>query len=245
MKQHMMNVVEIGRVVEHDVPMIVVREVGLSGVPGKSIHGMNVMDDSIGESYCRITLNCDHTLKVELLDKTGFLMVNNREYICRNRVSKDDVIYLGEKKIKIELDKFVSSVWGYDISHLEHVWEEYWKQVTAVRKRAELTRKLGPLPSLIGVAIAAGTGIGGAGLGVWRAVIPALLVLAVIIYQAFFRRDESMLEVKLEKLEDELSDVYVCPSCGRYLRERWYLLSKRDSCPHCRAKFRIGDQISL
>ena len=241
----MTNVVEIGRVVENNVPRIVVREMEVSGMPGKSILSMNVMDESVGESYCRITLNEDYTLKVELLDTTGFLIVNSREYVCKDKVSKNEVIYLGEKKIKIELSKFVASVWGYDISHLEPVWEEYWKKVIAFKKKAELIRKLGPLPSLIGVAIAAGTGIGGASLGVWRAIIPAILVLAVIVYQAFFRKDESMLEVKLENLENELSDVYVCPSCGKYLRERWYLLSKRDSCPHCKARFRGEDRISF
>lgn len=236
----MTNVVEIGRVVVNGTSKIIAREVDDAGNYGAVVGSWNVEDEKIGASYCRISLNDHGTLKAELLDKSGYLWVNQREYVCRNGITKDDVIYFGEKKIKVEVAKFISAAWGWDISHLKPIWENYQKSVIGLKKRTRVIAKLGSLPSLVGVLVAGGVGLGGASLAlVWRVGIPIVFLLGIIVYECFIRKDENTVEGRLERLENTLSDEYVCPACRRYLRERWYLLSRRDSCPHCKAKFYV------
>lgn len=236
----MTKTVEIGRVAVNGVPKIVAREVDAAGNYGPAVVSWNITDENIGPSYCRIVMNADGTLKAELIDKSGFLWVNQREYIRKNGIKTDDVIYFGAKKTKIDVSKFIGAVWGWDISHLQTVWENYQKSVIGLRRRTRVIAKLGSLPSLVGMLVAGGVGLGGASMALaWRVGIPIAFVIGVVLYEFLIRKDENTLEGRLEKLENDLSDVYVCPSCKRYLRERWHLLSRRDACPHCKARFYV------
>lgn len=236
----MTKTVEIGRVAVNGVPKIVAREVDAAGNYGPAVVSWNITDENIGPSYCRIVMNADGTLKADLLDKSGFLWVNQREYIRKNGIKTDDVIYFGAKKTKIDLSKFISAVWGWDISHLQAVWDNYQKNVVRIRQRARVIAKLGSLPSLVGMLVAGGVGLGGSSMALaLRVGIPLAFVIGVVLYEFLIRKDENTLEGRLEKLENDLSDVYVCPACRRYLRERWHLLSRRDACPHCKARFYV------
>jgi hypothetical protein len=138
----MTNVVEIGRVVVNGTPKIAAREVDAAGNPGAVLVSWNVVDDSIGASYCRISMNDECMLKAELLDKSGYLWINQREYVCKNGITRDDQIYFGEKKIKLEVSKFIGAVWGYDISHLKDVWDKYKETQEKLRKKDILMKKL-------------------------------------------------------------------------------------------------------
>jgi hypothetical protein len=236
----MTKTVEIGRVTVNGVPKIVAREVDAVGNYGAAVVSWNVTDENIGAAYCRISMNAGGTLKAELLDKSGFLWVNQREYIRKDGIKTDDVIYFGAKKTKIDVSKFIGAVWGWDISHLQTVWENYQKSVIGLRRRTRVIAKLGSLPSLVGMLVAGGVGLGGSSMALaWRVGIPIAFVIGVVLYEFLIRKDENTLEGRLEKLENDLSDVYVCPSCKRYLRERWHLLSRRDACPHCKARFYV------
>lgn len=237
----MSKIVEIGRIVENNAPKIVAREVDESGKYGKPLVSFNVADDSISASYCRIVFNDDNTVRAELVDKAGGLWVNGREYVCKSGLTRNDVLFFGERKIRLELGKFIGVVRGYDIGHLKHVWESYKAEQESLRKKDILMKKLGSLPTYILLAAAAMTGAAGHDLGVWRWVIMIAFLLGMALYE-FFKSDT--LAAKLDALRDKFADDYVCPSCGNYLGEgkSWNLLSKTDACPHCKARFYIGNE---
>jgi predicted RNA-binding Zn-ribbon protein involved in translation (DUF1610 family) len=232
----MTNVVEIGRVVVNGTPKIAAREVDAAGNPGAVLVSWNVVDDSIGASYCRISMNDECMLKAELLDKSGYLWINQREYVCKNGITRDDQIYFGEKKIKLEVSKFIGAVWGYDISHLKDVWDKYKETQEKLRKKDILMKKLGSLPTYILLVAAAATGAAGHDLGIWRWIIMIAFLLGTALYE-FFKSDT--LSKKLEGLREKFVDEYVCPSCGAYIGDNktWNMLSKTDACPYCKAKF--------
>lgn len=236
----MSKIVEIGSTLENNVQKIVAREVDGFGNPGKPLVSFNVADASIGTSYCRITFNDDNTVKAELLDKAGYLWVNNREYVCKNGMTKNDVIFFGEKKIKVELGKFIGAVRGYDISSLKAVWDTYKSEQERLRKKDILMKKLGSLPTYILLAAAAATGAAGHDLGVWRWVIMIAFLVGMALYE-FFKSDT--LQAKLDELREKFAEDYVCPSCGNYFGEArtWNLLSKTDVCPHCKSRLYVGD----
>lgn len=234
----MASVLEIGRVMENGTPKIVAREIDEHGNHVKVILRFTVQDDTIGASYCRISINDDHTLRVELLNKAGRLWINQREYIRKARVTKDDVIYLGEKKLKLEVSKLIGAWVGYDISHLELVWTKYKSEQEKLRKSDALKKRLGSIPTYILLALATATGAAGQDLGVWRWVIMILFLIGTALYE-FFKSDT--LAAKLDSLKDKLVDDYVCPSCGTYLGEgrTWHMLSSSDACPFCQSKFYV------
>jgi hypothetical protein len=237
----MANVVEIGRIVVNGAPKIVVREVDAAGNLGGVIISLNVVDDSISSSYCRLVMNNDGSLKAELLDKSGYMWVNQREYICRNHITKNDVIFLGEKKLKIDVAKFIGAVWGYDLKPLKSVWEKYKGEQEKLRKKDVLMKKLGSLPTYILLVAAAATGAAGHDLGIWRWIIMIAFLLGTALYE-FFKSDT--LSKKLEGLREKFVEDYVCPSCGAYLGDgkTWNMLSRTDSCPHCHAKYYVADE---
>lgn len=216
------------------------------GAPGSVPGSVSRCRPLEGIAHARIDIDGNGIMTLTNLKPQNVTYVNGRQ-IESKHISAADTIELGADRFGLNLSLIGEAArrlagtgndnrQEFDISHLEHVWEEYQESLKHLydeNRRINLIRTgcgiftmcampciffLGP----VGYAL---TGVGVIG----------------NIYSFVGLKNDNTYD-KQKTIKECFQDHYICPNpqCGKYFGEISFRLMKRQykmQCPHCKCKF--------
>jgi hypothetical protein len=153
-------------------------------------------------------------------------------------VSEDDKIELGESRFLFPWDAikdFENAL--IDISPLKKIWDDYDEkriQFQIAERKFNAARSATGIITML--AIACGFIVGHGPVYILFYGIAIALSLC-FLYKAW--TDVSRIQERRDEYQEEFDSRWVCPKCGRPIQARNYIvLSKLDSCPYCKTKYK-------
>lgn len=151
-------------------------------------------------------------------------------------VSEKDKIELGSSRYVLQWSLFsLPKIEIVDIRHLKAVWEKYEevKKETAIAdKKFQVARSGTGIITM--AAIICGTQEHGP---IYLIIYAIAIGLSVIFLIVAWSRTEKTPEI-LEQAKKIFKMKYVCPKCGRFIKDEYDLIEEGDSCKFCKSKFK-------
>lgn len=204
---------------------------------------IQITNSTVSRRHCKITDNGDGQYTVENLSPAGTIV--NGHKIVRTVVTADTEVQLGpEFRATVgELVKCTPPVppaTGYDISHLERVWNEFNEtniRILERRRKINMLRAALPLftiSAMIFTALASEE-------YKWMGIVFTVITFAFALYSFMgMKADESPRE--LQKRQEKFESQWICPnpSCGCSLpTKNYHLLGKNfKKCNYCGCIFK-------
>lgn len=215
------------------------------GSPGCVPNSVSHCDPAKGKAHAKIMVDQNGSMIVRNSNPLNTTLVNDTEIISK-RISISDTLKLGKSMFRIELNSVIDAACKLvgtvppppkeqiNIKHLEEVWNSLQlqrRQIQDRQKRINLIRTgcgiftmcAMPCCFLFGPIGYVLTGIGIIG----------------NIYSFFGLKNDNTAD-KLDHLNEDFQDNYVCPNCGKFLGNISYKLLKKQysmHCPYCKCEY--------
>lgn len=202
---------------------------GLYGQP-------NSVPLEVSRQHLSLTDKGDGKWKIKNLNDQNVTYVNGVA-IESKVVSEKDKIELGSSRYALQWSLFsLPKNETVDIRHLKAVWEKYEevkKEIAITDKKFQVARSGTGIITM--AAIICGFTIGQG--PIYYVIYAIAICLSVIFLLVAWSRTEKTPEI-LEQAKKEFKMKYVCPKCGRYIKDEYDLIEEGDSCKFCKSKFK-------
>lgn len=210
-------------------------------VDGKS-QTAGPVPQSVSREHCKVVRKDDGTAVITNLNPRNQTFVNGQSIVSKE-IFADDVVELGGDHYRLDTS-FLQLVKITDISHLEHVWNEYtdWEERTRISAiRSTALKSLTGLFSLAALIITFGNfGLEQSVMSTLKVVLYVLAGLSLVWFSLhmFVTAPRKVRDTKMH--EQRFIDEYVCPACKRPFGKsyRYEKLLQLGECPMCRVKFK-------
>ena len=204
---------------------------------GKSVNGGKVTN-TMSREHCIITRKSDGTAIIKNINPKNVTFVNGQP-VTTKTIYGNDVVELGADKYKLDLTPFKLTKIA-NIRHLEFVWNSYKQnqdkiRISQIRKNA--------LRSATGILTMGAILISFSGnekISFLRYILYGLAIVFIIwtAWSDIFNPGKSI--DKVNKMQQQFQDDYVCPNCGTFLGSgnSFDLLIKNGECHKCHTKFK-------
>lgn len=201
---------------------------------------------SAERAHCCIEICQDQRLRLINMNENNITSLQGR-YIDSMTFALQPTteVILGSEKYVLDLDavlKAASNLFPqmFDIKMLETVWNEYEKNVSALRVKKE---KFAAISSITGILSTLGmVCLFIPGLGSFRILFIALSLMLMIVFFVYrFKAPEKNIKEETA-IKDKLISNYVCPNpnCQHFLGMTPYrILSQNHACPYCKGKWSV------
>lgn len=225
-----------------------------------------------GVAHAKITVDQNGNMILINMKPQNVTYVNGSE-IASKRIIPSNIVELGKDRFNINLPvvietakKLESITYGgsggnggnggketkggkdvkkYNISHLEHVWNDFHDKNMEIKQRARRQALMSRIPMFFTMGGGAISAISMA-LG-WPEAVKSLCVtmtvlgVIIMIYTFIKSKNDTSLE-ESEKILEEFQERYVCPNpdCNKFLGNLSYKLMKKQysmQCPYCKSEF--------
>lgn len=175
--------------------------------------------------------------KIKNLNERNVTFVNGIAVESKT-ISESDKVELGKSHYLLQWASVQEpKVETVDIRPLKKVWDEYKTKTSELNMAAQkfnIARSATGIVTML--AIACGFIVGHGPVYILFYGI-AIAISLCFLYKAW--TDVSRIQERRDEYQEEFDSRWVCPKCGRPIQARNYIvLSKLDSCPYCKSKYK-------
>lgn len=222
-----------------------------------------------GVAHAKITVDQNGNMVLTNMKTQNVTYVNGSE-IASKRVLPTSTVELGKDRFNINLPvvietakKILGSISGgnggqegnggqpaknlkqYDISHLEHVWNDFHDKNMEIKQRQRQQALMSRIPMFFtmggGAISAVSIALGWPEAVRFLCVGMTVLGVVIMVYTFFKSKNDTSLEDS-EKLVEDFQERYTCPNpdCNKFLGNMSYKFMKKQysmHCPYCKCEF--------
>lgn len=213
------------------------------GAPGSVPPCVSRCKPKEGVAHAKITVDQNGNMTLTNMKSENVTYVNGSE-IASKHITTSSNVELGKDRFKLNLPtvidvakKLVGDVEPkrpFNISHLEHVWNNLQAQRKAIQAKQ---RKINLIRSGCGIFTMCAMPC----IFLFGPIGYALTGIGIVgnIYSFVGLKNDNTADA-IEKLNEEFQDRYVCPKCNKFLGNNSYKFIKKQygmHCPYCKCEY--------
>lgn len=222
-----------------------------------------------GVAHAQITIDQNGNMVLTNMKSANVTYVNGSE-VASKRITPSNTVELGMDRFNISLPVIIetakkleslntgdygdlggnggqkgNSVKQYNISHLEHVWNDFHDRNMEIKQRQRNQALMSRIPMFFtmggGAVSAVSIAFGWPEAVRYLCVGMTVLGVIIMIYTFFKSKNDTSLEDS-ERILEDFQERYTCPNpdCNKFLGNMSYRLMKKQysmHCPYCKCEF--------